>query len=127
MQGFRSSISHFEQGMEKTQDDRDVREQNLPGALRGWPAVRIDRVGGVIRLHGARFAGKDAIGLLQVWLRCGLGNRSPQNTVVPSRGGNRDALSLQPAMLFIRHQVFRSMLRRFPRCADETKASQALL
>ncbi len=61
MQGFRSSISHFEQGMEKTQDDRDVREQNLPGALRGWPAVRIDRVGGVIRLHGARFAGKDAL------------------------------------------------------------------
>ena len=38
--------------MEKTQKDRHVGAQGLPGALRGWPAIRIDRLGGIIGLQG---------------------------------------------------------------------------
>ena len=55
--------------MEKTHDDRDVRAQGLPCALRGLPAVRVHGVRRLILLPGLRFVGKDAIRLLQVRLR----------------------------------------------------------
>ena len=62
--GFLGPISDFDQDMEKAQDHRDLIEQGLPSILRGWPAIGIDSIRGIIGIDRLGFAGKDTIGFL---------------------------------------------------------------
>ncbi len=64
-QRFGGSITDCEKRMEKTQDHRDVGAQGLPSALRGLPAIGIDRLRRIIGIQGLRFAGKNAIRFFQ--------------------------------------------------------------
>src|SRR5712691_12745478 len=68
-QGFRGPVTDFEEGMEKAQDDCDVRKQGLPSALGGLPAVRVHGLRGVSLIQGLSFPSKDAVSSRQVWLR----------------------------------------------------------
>ena len=59
--GLRSALTDGEKRLEKTEDDRDIGEQSLPGALGGLPAVRAHGVRGVtltqrLWLHGHVYA-----------------------------------------------------------------------
>ncbi len=67
-QRFGGSITDVETRLEKTQDHRDGGEQGLPSALRGLPAIGIDRLRRISGLQGLRFAGKHAIRFFQVYL-----------------------------------------------------------
>jgi hypothetical protein len=67
-QRFGGSVTDCEKRMEKTQDHRDVGEEGLPSALRGLPAIGIDRLWRLLGIQGLRFAGKNAIGFFQVFL-----------------------------------------------------------
>ncbi len=104
-EGFRGAIADFEKRMEKTQDERHVFKQGFPGPLRGLPTVSIHALRGIIRIDRLGFLGKDAIGLFQVGLPSRFGNRCPENTLLPRRGGDINPLAVQPTMLFVSHQI----------------------
>jgi hypothetical protein len=67
-QCFGGSITDFEKRMEKTQAHRDVGKQGLPSALRGLPAIGLDRLRRLRGIQGLRCAGKNAIRFFQGYL-----------------------------------------------------------
>src|SRR5712691_289140 len=126
-QSFRGPVTKFEKGMEKAQDDRNLGKQCLPSALGGLPAVRVHGLRGVILIQGLSFPSKDAVRSRQVWLRGRLGNRCAHQTILPSRGGDRDTRAFPPAVFFICDQVRGHALSGLDRWADETETAHAWL
>ena len=63
-EGFLGTIPDFDNGMEKTQNHRDLLEQRMPCILSRWPAIGINGMRGIIGIQGLRFAGKDTVGFL---------------------------------------------------------------
>jgi hypothetical protein len=100
--------------------------QGRPRALRGLPAIGLDRLRRISGIHGLRCTGKNARRCVPGSLGGGRGHGGAQETGVRCGGGAVHPRALQPAMLCIGHQVLGALLGGLDRRANEPAATQTL-
>lgn len=51
-----ATVTNFDEGMQKAQNDHDGRKQGSPSCLRGTPAIGIDCLGNIVEIHIVSFS-----------------------------------------------------------------------
>jgi hypothetical protein len=111
--------------VQDTQDDADGRQEALPGALRGVPAVGAHGLRAVGRSTRAGLVGTRSISGLQSLGRGRFGHGGTEDAAASHRGWHLDCVPERPGLLLVGEQVLGQPLGLLDGAADEGGPSQS--